>query len=190
MEFKDYYAVLGVAPDADDKTIKTAYRKLARQYHPDVSKLADAENKFKEVAEAYEILHNSQKRAEYDELRQARSRGQGTGRESGSSGRAESDQEFADFFNSVFGGAGGGYERGFRYEHAEPFARRGQDLELEMPVFLEETLSDASKPVEYLLPEYDARCQRRGVKTSFQVKIPAGGRDCERIHLKGQGAPG
>ena len=75
MEFKDYYIILGIEPNADDKAIKTAYRKLARLYHPDVSKLPDAEEKFKEIAEAYEVLHNNEKRAEYDELRLARSRG-------------------------------------------------------------------------------------------------------------------
>ena len=70
MEFKDYYKILGVDPDADKKTIKNAYRKLARKYHPDVSDHHDAENQFKEVAEAYEVLKDDAKRAEYDEIRQ------------------------------------------------------------------------------------------------------------------------
>ena len=69
MDFKDYYKILGVEPTADDKAIKTAYRKLARKYHPDVSKEKDAENKFKDVNEAYEALKSVEKRAEYDELR-------------------------------------------------------------------------------------------------------------------------
>ena len=70
MEFKDYYKILGVDPNADNKTIKTAYRKLARKYHPDVSDHSDAEAQFKEVTEAYEVLKSSTKRAEYAELRQ------------------------------------------------------------------------------------------------------------------------
>ena len=70
MEFKDYYKILGVDAEADKKAIKTAYRKLARKYHPDVSDLHDAESQFKEVAEAYEVLKDSVKRAEYDEIRQ------------------------------------------------------------------------------------------------------------------------
>ncbi len=69
MDFKDYYEVLGVAPDVDDKTLKTAYRKLARKYHPDVSKEAEAEARFKEVAEAYDVLRDPHKRAEYDQIR-------------------------------------------------------------------------------------------------------------------------
>nr|MBP6701307.1 DnaJ domain-containing protein [Halioglobus sp.] len=70
MEFKDYYQILGVDPDADDKTIKAAYRRLARKFHPDVSTEQDAEEKFKELAEAYEVLKDAEKRAQYDMLRQ------------------------------------------------------------------------------------------------------------------------
>ena len=69
MEFKDYYEILGVEPDADKKAIKTAYRRLARKYHPDVSKEHDSEKQFKEVSEAYEVLGSDEKRAEYDQLR-------------------------------------------------------------------------------------------------------------------------
>lgn len=69
MDFKDYYKILGVEPTADDKTIKAAYRKLARKYHPDVSKEKDAEEKFKDASEAYEALKSADKRAEYDDLR-------------------------------------------------------------------------------------------------------------------------
>ncbi len=72
MEFKDYYAILGVQPDSDSKDIKTAYRKLARKYHPDMNPEKGAEDKFKEVAEAYEVLKDAGRRAEYDELRQYR----------------------------------------------------------------------------------------------------------------------
>ena len=70
MDFQDYYKILSVAPDADSKTIKTAYRKLARKYHPDVSEHREAEEKFKQVSEAYEVLKDPQKRAQYDELRE------------------------------------------------------------------------------------------------------------------------
>jgi curved DNA-binding protein len=76
MEFKDYYRILGVAEDANNKGIKTAYRKLARKYHPDVSEHPDAEEKFKEAGEAYEVLKDPEKRTEYDALRQYGSQGQ------------------------------------------------------------------------------------------------------------------
>jgi curved DNA-binding protein len=192
MEFKDYYAVLGVDPAADDKAIKTAYRKLAREYHPDVSKHADAENKFKEVAEAYEVLHNAQKRAEYDELRQARSRGQRfDSAPGGDRGYAQSDQDFSDFFSSIFGAGGSrGFGRGGPFERQESFGQKGRDVEMELPVFLEETLSELTKPVEYVLRHQDERGQLHETKKSLNVKIPAGVSDGERIRLKGQGTPG
>ncbi|GGC94518.1 curved DNA-binding protein [Halopseudomonas salina] len=187
MDFKDYYATLGVQPDADDKTIKTAYRKLARQYHPDVSSLAGAEEKFKEVAEAYEVLHSVEKRAEYDELRQARQQRQHySGAPPGASGSRETNQDFADFFESMFGSAGA---RQTPFDDNR-FAQKGRDVEIEMPVFLEETLENTSKPVEFMLPYRDEQGRMQELKKSLKVKIPAGVRDGERIRLKGQGAPG
>lgn len=187
MEFKDYYATLGVEPGADDKAIKTAYRKLARQYHPDVSSLAGAEEKFKEVAEAYDVLHNAEKRAEYDELRLARQQRQHFGgSRGGHAGSAETNQDFADFFESMFGAAGA---RQSPFEDNR-FAQKGRDVEIEMPVFLEETLEDTSKPIEFMLPYRDERGRMQELKKSLKVKVPAGVRDGERIRLKGQGAPG
>ncbi|GAA3961283.1 curved DNA-binding protein [Allohahella marinimesophila] len=199
MEFKDFYAVLGVDPGADDKAIKTAYRKLARQYHPDVSKVTDAEARFKEVAEAYEVLKNHDKRAEYDALREARRRGPagGTGRQGqaggGFSGGGEqfaSDADFTDFFNSVFGGAGA--DRGFSRQQSrrDPFQQKGRDLEMEWPVLLEESLAEQTVPIDFTVPQPDARGQVEETRKSLKVKIPAGVRDGERIRLKGQGGPG
>lgn len=188
MEFKDYYATLGVEPDADDKAIKTAYRKLARQYHPDVSSLAGAEEKFKEVAEAYDVLHSPEKRAEYDELRLARQQRQrySSASQGAPAGSAGSDQDFADFFASMFG-SGSAHQSPFGDNR---FAQKGSDVEIEMPVFLEETLESTSKPVEFMLPYRDERGRMQELKKSLKVKIPAGVRDGERIRLKGQGAPG
>jgi len=104
MEFKDYYKILGVAADADLKAIKTAYRKLARKYHPDVSTEKDAEKQFKDVAEAYEVLSDEKKRAEFDQLRQYGSAGQRfeppPGWQSSTQG---SGGDFSDFFESIFG---------------------------------------------------------------------------------------
>ncbi|WKN22255.1 curved DNA-binding protein [Azotobacter vinelandii] len=190
MEFKDYYAILGVEPGADAKTIKTAYRRLARKYHPDMNKEAGAENRFKEVAEAYEVLGNAEKRAEYDRVRQYGHAGEqfemppGWQRAEGLSGTHEHfGGDFSDFFESIFGarpGAG---------HHARP-PRRGRDVELEMPLFLEETLAEQRKPLDYAVPGFDEHGRRIDRPKSLHVRIPAGVADGERIRLKGQGAPG
>ncbi|QIB64269.1 DnaJ C-terminal domain-containing protein [Kineobactrum salinum] len=189
MEFKDYYEILGVKPDAEVKDIKAAYRKLARKYHPDLNPAPEAEAQFKEVAEAWEVLQDAGRRAEYDELRRY---GTGQGQERGfqpppgwqSARQGEFHQfsgDFSDFFNSMFGGEfhdgrGGGRERS------------GQDVEIELPVFLEETLESSPKPLEYRIPVLE-QGQLREVKKSLKVTIPAGVRDGERIRVKGQGAP-
>lgn len=184
MEFKNYYATLGVEPDADAKTIKTAYRKLARQYHPDVSKHPEAEAKFKEVSEAYEVLHSAEKRAEYDALRQARSQGY-RGQHAGEPGQSEDD--LSDFFSSIFGAAG---RQGRADQGSRGFSSKGRDVEIEMPVFLEETLAGTTKPLEFTVPYRDDQGRIQENSKSLKVKIPAGVSDGERIRLKGQGAPG
>jgi curved DNA-binding protein len=121
MEFKDYYKVMGVARDATEAQIKQAYRKLARKYHPDVSKEKDAEARFKEVGEAYEVLRSPEKRAAYDQLGQGHPAGEdfrpppdwGAGFEFSGAGARDSD--YSDFFESLFGAqarAGAGNRRG------------------------------------------------------------------------------
>jgi curved DNA-binding protein len=193
MEFKDYYQILGVQPNADDKEIKSAYRKLARKYHPDMNPDKSAEDKFKEVAEAYEALKNAERRAEYDELRQYGGSGKGfeppPGWQAGggfSGGQnAGYDADFSDFFNTIFGA---GRRGSYQSQQGEAFAFKGQDAEIELPVFLEETLSEESKLVEYLIPVYE-HGQKKEIKKTLKVKIPAGISDGERIRLKGQGAP-
>ncbi|WP_183131580.1 DnaJ domain-containing protein, partial [Pseudomonas savastanoi] len=111
MDFKDYYKILDVEPTADDKAIKTAYRKLARKYHPDVSKEAGAEDKFKEASEAYEVLSSPDKRAEYDELRKYGRQGRPfqpppgwQSRAGAGAGGFEETADFSEFFSSIFGG--------------------------------------------------------------------------------------
>ncbi len=197
MDFKDYYKILGVEPTADDKTIKTAYRKLARKYHPDVSKEPGAEDKFKEASEAYEALSDPEKRAEYDEIRKYGSQGrfqpppgwQGRGGAGAGPGFGAGDFEngdFSDFFSSIFGNRGG--QQGGR---AQSPGRRGQDVEMELAVFLEETLSTESKQISFKVPQHSANGQRMAdITKTLNVKIPAGVTDGERIRLKGQGAPG
>ncbi|MCW2268403.1 Curved DNA-binding protein [compost metagenome] len=195
MDFKDYYKILGVEPTADDKAIKTAYRKLARKYHPDVSKERDAEEKFKEANEAYEALSSPEKRAEYDELRKYGQHGrpfQGPpGWESRSSGGFEGG-DFSDFFSSIFGArSGNGNGNPFGRGQQRSTGRRGQDVEMELAIFLEETLSTESKQISFQVPQYNGSGQRTGFTTkTLNVKIPAGVSDGEKIRLKGQGAPG
>lgn len=188
MEFKDYYKILGVKPDADLKTIKTAYRKLARKYHPDVSEEKGAENKFKDVAEAYAALKDTQKRAEYDELRKYGQHGQHFEPPPGWQSSSNLDGDFSDFFESLFGSAG---PRGRQTYRETRFSFRGQDIETELPIFLEETLSDKKKTISYQLPHYDTDGRRLAdVKKTLNITIPKGVSEGERIRLKGQGGPG
>ncbi|AYC34514.1 curved DNA-binding protein [Pseudomonas cavernae] len=196
MDFKDYYQILGVAADADDKAIKTAYRKLARKFHPDVSQEKDAESQFKAVAEAYEVLSSAEKRAEYDELRQYAQQGRPFEappgwQPRGAQGFADEfagEREFSDFFESIFGAAG--RSRGPQGQ-ARSGGRRGQDVEMELPIFLEDTLAEEAKQVAYQLPQYAADGRPLApLSKTLKVKIPAGVSDGERIRLKGQGAPG
>lgn len=189
MDFKDYYKILDVEPTADEKAIKTAYRKLARKYHPDVSKEAGAEEKFKEASEAYEVLSSPEKRAEYDDLRKYGRQGRfqpppGWHSRSGAGGFDETT-DFSEFFSSIFGGRP---QQGGRTRNP---GRKGQDVEMELAVFLEETLSGESKQVSFKVPQHSAAGQRMAdITKTLNVKIPAGVTDGERIRLKGQGAPG
>ncbi len=194
MDFQDYYKVLGVDADADLKTIKTAYRKLARKYHPDVSEEHDAEKRFKEVAEAYEVLSDETKRAEYDQLRKYGRSGQSfeppPGWQSHASGGQGGQGDFSDFFESIFGSGGFG-RAGGDFRSSEDFtSQRGRDIEVEMPLFLEDTYSDEPRPLEYSLPHYGPQGRLADIRKTLKVKIPLGVVDGERVRLKGQGGPG
>ena len=141
MELKDYYAILGVQPTDDLKTIKTAYRRLARKYHPDVSKENDAEAKFKDLAEAWEVLKDDQRRAEYDQLWQHRNDPQFGRQQQHSQEQSYSQQDFDDIFSSMFGQQ----THHSRRQHGV----RGHDLEIEVAVFLEETLAEQTRTISY-----------------------------------------
>jgi curved DNA-binding protein len=200
MEFRDYYRILGVAPEADAAEIKAAYRKLARKFHPDVSKEAGAEDRFKEVAEAYEVLSDAGKRADYDQLR-----AWGGGRHrhdfepppgwqpSGgfSHGDFSRDAGFSDFFESIFGGGAQGFAGGGDYAYGGDFAPRGRDIEIELPVLLEELVQGGESSVTVTVPTFDSRGRRRaGPGRQLRLKLPPGAGDGELIRLAGQGAPG
>ncbi|HEX4500376.1 MAG TPA: curved DNA-binding protein [Scandinavium sp.] len=183
MELKDYYAIMGVKPTDDLKTIKTAYRRLARKYHPDVSKESDAEARFKEIAQAWEVLSDEQRRAEYDTLWQHRNDPPFRQQAQTEQSQTYSQQEFDDIFSSVFG------QRAQQSQQRQ--AARGQDVEIEVAVFLEETLEAHTRPISYKLPIYNAfGMLEQEIPKSLNVKIPAGVGDGQRIRLKGQGTPG
>lgn len=194
MEFKDYYKILGVDTEADSKAIKAAYRKLARKYHPDMNPNDGAEARFKEVAEAYQVLKDKKLRDEFDQLRKYGEQSHNNFRPppgwTSSQQNQQSSQfdgDFSDFFNSVFGGQRQSFnERGF--EHSQR-STRGQDVEVELPIFLEETLKVSQKEVAFVIPA-DGFSQQSAEKKHLKVKVPQGVMDGERIRLKGQGRPG
>jgi len=202
MDFKDYYAALGVSESASPEDIKKAYRKLARKYHPDVSKEEDASDKFKEVGEAYEVLKDPEKRAEYDQLRKYGARADGSfqpppgWRSSsgfGGGGYTEADaRQFSDFFEEIFGGgraggfSGAGYSGGFRQARS----MRGEDVHARLALFLEEAFHGCEKQVSFTVHEPDDHGRLIARRKTLNVKIPAGMREGQHIRLKGQGAPG
>ncbi|MEO7099442.1 MAG: J domain-containing protein [Luteolibacter sp.] len=195
VEFKDYYVTLGVARDASTADIKKAFRKLARQYHPDVAKdKKAAEAKFKEINEANEVLSDPEKRKKYDELG-ADWQNPHAGRP-GRGGQAGYDQEFnfggtgfSDFFEQYFsGGSRFGFpETGGGPSASRTRARQGGDIEGDILVTLEEIMEGAVRPIS--LQTTDARTGK--VQThSFQVRIPPGVTDGKRIRVPSQGEPG
>jgi len=187
MEYKDYYKILDVERDAKEAEIKTAYRRLARKYHPDVSKEANAEKKFKEVGEAYEVLKDSQKRQAYDQLGANWQAGQNfntpPGWEnmySGAPGNADfAGSGFSDFFESMFGGGfaqqGGFYEQGHRQQG---FQSKGADQHANISITLEEAFVGEKKSI------------RLSGGRNLDVKIPKGITSGKRIRLAGQGGEG
>lgn len=201
MEYRDYYQVLGVDRDASQDQIKSAYRKLARKYHPDVSKEADAEARFKELGEAYEVLKDPEKRAAYDSLGANWKEGQnfrpppgwdsGFEFSGGFGGGGFGGGGFSDFFESLFGagfagGRGGaGFGSGFG---ARP--SRGEDHHARIQISLEDAYHGGSRQVSLNEPSYDAHGQLVNRTRTLQVKIPKGIGEGQKIRLAGQGSQG
>lgn len=196
MDYKDYYKIMGVARDAKQDEIKRAYRRLARKYHPDVSKEAQAEERFKELQEAYEVLKDPEKRAAYDQLGSQWRQGQqftpppdwGKNFEfSGAFGGR--DAGFSDFFSSLFGGAGGGF-RDHRGPGRGGFAAAGEDHSARIQIDLEDAFNGGVKTIELQTPQTDAQGRVSLKPRTLKVTIPAGVVEGKRIRLTGQGSAG
>ena len=190
MEFKDYYKVMGVARDATDAQIKQAYRKLARKYHPDVSKEKDAEARFKDLGEAYEVLKSPEKRAAYDQLGHGPRPGEdfrpppdwGSGFEFSGAGPGGGNADYSDFFESLFGGAGGARQRG-GFDTG-----RGQDHHAKVLLDLEATLQGGSRTFTLRVPEIDAQGRLVSKERVLNVQVPKGILPGQTIRLAGQGS--
>jgi len=191
MKYKDYYQALGVERTASTADIKKAYRKLAHQYHPDVSKDPDGEEKFKVVAEAYATLKDAEKRQEYDNLGK-RPVGEDFApppewqQRYGANASAFDDVDISDILNAFrAGGSGGG--RG--HERAN-FPSPGEDYSVITPVSLGTIYSGGETDVAVDLPEYDAHGLPHRVSRTFRVSIPKGAAEGQRMRLAGKGGPG
>ncbi|HYF48646.1 MAG TPA: DnaJ C-terminal domain-containing protein, partial [Planctomycetota bacterium] len=194
----DYYSILGVQRTASQDEIKAAYRKLARQYHPDVNKAKDAEEKFKELSEAYEVLRDPEKRKQYDLLGSNWRNGQDfqppPGWEPFGKRGGGGASDFSDFFESIFGGlgAGGGFSHFGDYDYRGRRSRdvAGEDQEARVRIPLEDAYHGAERNItlnirgsdEYGTPTRDSR--------TLKVRIPPGVTNGQRIRLAGQGGAG
>jgi curved DNA-binding protein len=189
VEFKDYYKVMGVARDATEAQIKQAYRKLARKYHPDVSKEKDAEARFKEVGEAYEVLKSPEKRAAYDQLGQNHRAGEDfrppPNWDSGFefSGAGAGNSAYSDFFDSLFGAqARAGRSRG------EFHPDRGEDHHAKVMLDLEASLNGGPRTFTLRMPEIDDEGRLISKERTLNVQVPKGILAGQQIRLAGQGA--
>ncbi|MFZ5428112.1 MAG: DnaJ C-terminal domain-containing protein [Thermodesulfobacteriota bacterium] len=203
MEYKDYYKLLGVSKSASQEDISKAFKKLARQCHPDLNPGdCAAETKFKDINEAYEVLRDPEKRKLYDQLGPNWQHGQNfqppPGYEnmryhfSGGGGGQHFGGDFSDFFQTIFGGAGGFGPGGFTSGRGGYQRRpsRGQDVEAGLELTLEEAYHGGSKAIT-LQEEATAPDGRPYLKPkTLSVNIPAGVRDGAKIRLAGQGSQG
>ncbi|AMM25958.1 DnaJ C-terminal domain-containing protein [Variovorax sp. PAMC 28711] len=200
MDFKDYYKTLGLAHTASEDEVRKAYRKLARKYHPDVSKEADAEVKMRDINEANDVLRDKEKRAAYDALAARVARGgsadagggfqpppnwdEGFEFRRGPGGGPADQADFSEFFSSMFGAS----ER--RGAERRQHRARGEDHHAAIEISLEDALNGAEREITLRAMDTDAQGQPTFVNRTLSVKIPAGVHPGQFIRLTGHGMPG
>ncbi len=196
MKYKDYYATLGVARDAGEDEIKKAYRKLARKYHPDVSKEEGAEEKFKEVSEAYETLKDAEKRAAYDQLGRhqpgeqfqpppgwERSFGEQQPFGAGGGSFSFDDIDLADLFAGIAGRGRGGAQR-------PDMPIPGQDFEAAVRISFDQAYKGTEVEFDMSVAEPDEKGVLRRVPRKIRVRIPKGVTDGQKLRVPGKGGKG
>ncbi len=200
MEYKDYYKLMGVSRNASQDEIKRAYRRLAKQYHPDVSKALNAEQRFKELGEAYEVLKDPKKRAAYDQLganwkagEQFRPPPNWDAEFAHGFGGAAGADGFSDFFEQLFGRhgfaqQGGGFRPGSADSQAG--AGSGEDHHAKISINIEDAYHGSQRSIQVHTPERDAQGRMTQRLRTLNVKIPKGVTEGQQIRLSGQGAPG
>lgn len=198
MKYQDYYQILGVSRDADDAEIKKSYRKLARQYHPDVNKDSSAEEKFKQVNEAYEVLKDSEKRQAYDRFGSDWKHGHefvGAGRGGAYSGGGGfggaggfSGGDFSDFFESIFGGGGFQQQSSGRTRQARQNPV-GEDQQLKLNISLEEAFHGGSKTIQFSQKNSTGGSHSAVEMKKLKVNIPKAVAQGQKIRLSKQGHP-
>ena len=201
MEYKDYYQILGVSKDATQDEIKRAYRKLARKYHPDVSSENDAEEHFKEVGEAYEVLKDVEKRAAYDQLGSQWKDGQSgfqppPGWDAGFefhngnyTGTGSGPADFSEFFETLFGQGNVHYSSAGGRSHAN-FQMRGEDSHAKVFINLEDAYLGATRSISLRTTELGKDGRPHLKDRKLNIKIPKGVRQGQHIRLQGQGGAG
>lgn len=203
MEFKDYYKILGVSDTVDSAELKKAYRKLARKYHPDVSDAPDAEEQFKLVNEAYEVLKDPEKRQQYDHLKSAGTMGadgqfrappdwQNQSEFSHESFNEADMRGFSDFFESMFSSRrqGGPHQNHSHSSTKHAFRYPGEDVHIKTPIFIEEAIKGCERVIEFQVPLIDEAGYLSYTTKKLKVKIPPNSSPEKPMRLKGQGGKG
>ncbi len=203
MDFKDYYQIMGIERDATLEVIKRTYKKLARKYHPDVSKEPDAEVRFKEVGEAYAVLKDPEKRSAYDKFGKDWESGPSSpppdwdsgfeyrGGQAGGQSHGQSQEDFSDFFESMFGERFG-QEFGSNQsgQQRRPNNNRGEDSHAKVTIELEDAYNGATRSITLQSPEIDQQGHVVNKQRTLNIKIPKGVKQGQKIRLSGQGSPG